>query len=70
MPRESYMSDLKEHLESLGMWDKVTGGKINCYACKRPVNLENFGMVFNDDDKYQVTCNDMKCIKSVTMSKE
>ena len=70
MPRESYISDIKEHLESLGVWDKLTKGKLNCYACKRQVSLENFGMVFNDDDNYQVTCNNLKCIRSVAIVEE
>jgi len=70
MPRESYISDVKEHLQSLGIWEKLTGGKLNCFVCKRQVSLDNFGMVFYDDDSYNITCNGLSCIRAITMGQE
>ena len=70
MRREAYISDVKEHLQSLGIWEKFTEGKLDCFVCKRQVNLDNFGMVFYNDDGHSVTCNSLNCVRAVTMGKE
>jgi len=70
MRREAYLSDLKEHLDNFGMWEKLMAGELNCFVCKRKVDLDNFGMVFRSDDDYSVTCSDLDCIRAVTSTKE
>lgn len=70
MRRESYIADLEEHLRSLKMWDKLTGGSLTCYVCKKPVDVNNFGMVFRDDNGCNVTCNKLDCVRTVTMGQE
>lgn len=67
MRRESYISNLKEHLQSLGVWEKLTGGHLNCFICQRPVDLDSFGLVFRDDECCNVTCNKLDCIRAITM---
>ena len=67
MRRESYISNLEEHLQSLGVWEKLTAGQLNCFVCRHPVDLDTFGIVFRDDDGYSVTCNKLDCIRAITL---
>ena len=69
MRRESNLADLKAHLQDFGMWEDVSGGKRTCFACKQEVNLDNFGMFFRDESGFGVTCNNLDCIRTVTIKK-
>jgi hypothetical protein len=70
MRRESYIADLEEHLKSLNVWDPLIKGSLKCYVCQRPVDLNNFGMVFRDDSGCKITCNKLDCVRTVTTTEE
>lgn len=66
MRLESYQKEIKEHLQYLGVWDNLIGGKLKCYVCKDKLNKDNFGLAFRDGEKMESTCNKLDCVRTVT----
>jgi hypothetical protein len=66
MRLQSYQNEIKDHLQYLGIWDKLEAGKLKCYVCKTKLNKGNFGLAFRDAEKMESTCNKLDCIRSVT----
>jgi len=66
MRLQSYQKEIKEHLEYLGLWDKLTGGKLKCFVCKVKLNKDNFGLAFRDGEQMETTCNKLDCVRKVT----
>ncbi len=66
MRLESYQKEIKDHLEYLGLWDKLIGGKLKCFVCKVKLSKDNFGLAFRDGELMEITCNKLDCIRTVT----
>jgi hypothetical protein len=61
-----YDTDLEQVLRQLGMLDALIEGKINCYICKRTVDLDNLGAIFPSENEIKILCDNDKCIRIVT----
>jgi hypothetical protein len=66
MRLQSYQTEIKDHLQYLGIWDNLVAGKLKCYVCKDKLNQDNFGMAFRDGEKLETTCNRLDCVRKVT----
>jgi hypothetical protein len=66
MRLQSYQTEIKDHLQYLGIWDNLIAGKLKCYVCKVKLNKENFGLAFRDGEKMETTCNKLDCCRTVT----
>ena len=66
MRLQSYQTEIKEHLQYLGVWDNLIAGKLKCFVCKVKLNKDNFGLAFRDGEKMETTCNKLGCIRTVT----
>jgi hypothetical protein len=63
---ESYQKEIKDHLQYLGVWDKLEAGKCKCFVCKTKLTKDNFGLAFRDGENMETTCNQLDCIRKVT----
>lgn len=61
-----YDSDLERLLKSLGILDEFVAGTFNCFVCGCPVDLDNLGSIFSDDGEVCVSCDNNRCIRTVT----
>lgn len=66
MRSESYQKAVQEHLQSLGLWDKLIAGELKCFICKDKLSGDNFGLAFRDGEKMESTCNKIDCIRTAT----
>lgn len=66
MRLQSYQTEIKDHLQYLGIWDNLTAGKLKCYVCKAKLNKDNFGIAFRDGERMETTCNRLDCCRTVT----
>lgn len=66
MRLQSYQKEIKDHLQYLGIWDKLTAGKMKCFVCKVKLTQDNFGIAFRDIDNLEATCSKLDCIRTVT----
>lgn len=60
-------SDLVTLLKSAGIFESLAGGGLHCAVCQRPVDLDNFGALFPDADDIRVACDDVRCVRAVTL---
>jgi hypothetical protein len=54
--------DMPGILKRLGLLEDAEAGKLSCYFCGKPVNLQNIGGIFKHEGKVCVVCNDIKCL--------
>jgi hypothetical protein len=66
MRLQSYQSEIKDHLQYLGIWDNLVAGKLKCFVCKVKLSSDNFGLAFRNFEKLETTCNKLDCIRTVT----
>jgi len=55
-------ADMSGILKKLGMYEDAESGRLRCYFCGRPVNLQNIGGVFKHEGQVRVACDDIKCL--------
>ena len=55
-------ADIEGVLKELGMYEDAEAGRLRCYFCGRPVNLQNVGGVFKHEGHARVVCNDIRCL--------
>jgi hypothetical protein len=55
-------ADMGGILKKLGMYEDAEAGRLRCYFCGRPVNLQNVGGVFKHGGQARVVCNDIRCL--------
>ena len=60
-------SDLETLLGSLDILDSLIARELACKICGRSIDIDNLGSVFSDDQGLQVTCDDMICVRAVTL---
>ena len=61
-----YDKDLEQVLANLGVLDKIIAGEINCAVCGCQVDLDNLGSVFPEGDEIKVTCDNDRCVRTIT----
>jgi hypothetical protein len=55
-------ADMEGIFKKLGMYEDAEAGRLRCYFCGRPVNLQNVGGLFKHEGQVRVVCNDIKCL--------
>lgn len=66
MRLQSYQTEVKGHLQYLGIWDNLVANKLKCFVCKVKLTGDNFGLAFRDGEKMETTCNKLDCVRTVT----
>jgi len=59
-------ADLEQLLASIGILDDVLAGKLSCAICGCQVDLGNLGTVFGQDGQVAVSCDNSRCVCTVT----
>lgn len=62
-------SDLVRLLKSVGLFDTLAAGDLRCAICGRQVDLDNFGALFSDSDDVRAACDDLRCVRAVTVAR-
>jgi len=58
--------DLEDLLKSLGIWEQLASKELLCDACRRKIDINNFGAVFNKQGEIGVCCDNEHCVRLVT----
>ncbi len=58
-------SDLPLFLRSIGIYDSVVDGKVNCSKCGIKISIENVEAVFSNNGKIFIACGKPNCIRSI-----
>jgi len=61
-----YDQHLERVLANLGILDKLIAGELNCAVCGCQVDLDNLGTIFLDDDNVGVSCDNNRCVRTIT----
>lgn len=61
-----YDQHLERVLANLGILDKLIAGELNCAVCGCEVDLDNLGTIFLDDDNVGVSCDNNRCVRTIT----
>lgn len=61
-----YDQHLEQVLANLGILDKLIAGELNCAVCSCQVDLDNLGAIFPDGDEVGVSCDNDRCIRTIT----
>ena len=59
-------SDLEALLQDVGLLETITLGNGACAVCDTPVDLDNLGAVIPQPESTAVTCDNVRCVRSVT----
>jgi hypothetical protein len=57
-----FTTDMAGILKKLGMYEDAEAGRLQCYFCGKPVNLQNIGGLFKHEGQVRTVCNDIKCL--------
>lgn len=60
-----YDDDLIEFLQNIGLYSKLSAGKVKCKFCGNIVTIENFLAVFPSQNKILISCNLPDCVKQL-----
>lgn len=55
--------DLQKYLKSLGIYEKVLGGKFKCKFCGKTITIENFQILNLEEGAYHLVCSNINCVK-------
>jgi len=53
--------ELEEYLENIGILDDIKNKKLKCCFCDKTITLENFHVVFPENNEIKICCEDMQC---------
>ncbi len=57
-----FTTDMAGVLRKLNMYEDAEAGRLRCYFCRKPVNLQNIGGLFKHEGQVRVVCNHIKCL--------
>jgi hypothetical protein len=57
-----FIIDMAGALKKLGMYEDAEAGRLHCYFCRKPVNLQSIGGIFKHEGQVRVVYDDIKCL--------
>ncbi len=57
-----FIDDVAGILRKLGMLEDAEAGRLRCYFCGKPVDLQSIGGLFKHEGQICVVCLDIKCL--------
>ena len=68
--RAVHDNDLQQFLSSIGVLDEIRERRHLCSICHTPINIDNLGGVYPEDDKINFVCESLSCLTEMNLPKE